>query len=180
MSGPAARSRPHLVTLGPQHEKAFFAYLEEYARTGEPTALPDVTPATYGMFLRMLRRHQRAAHMPPSFSPYRRFFLANADESALLGTCTFRFLPTYDVVNEGGHIGYGVAPSQRGQGYAKLMCRKMIRFGRIHGYRHILITCDLDNLASAHVIEACGGVLDDIRPIPGRAQPKKRYWVSER
>ena len=34
-----------------------------------------------------------------------------------------------------------------------------------------LLTCDVDNIASAKVIEANGGVLEDVRGV------KKRYWV---
>jgi predicted acetyltransferase len=38
------------------------------------------------------------------------------------------------------------------------------------------VTCDDDNLASATVIERCGGVLENIVPDDGRA-PKRRYWI---
>ncbi|HYN65972.1 MAG TPA: hypothetical protein VES93_03725 [Ornithinibacter sp.] len=34
-----------------------------------------------------------------------------------------------------------------------------------------LVTCDVDNVGSAKVIEANGGVLEDVRG------DKKRYWV---
>ena len=34
-----------------------------------------------------------------------------------------------------------------------------------------LVTCDVDNVGSAAVIEANGGVLEDVRGT------KKRYWV---
>jgi predicted acetyltransferase len=34
------------------------------------------------------------------------------------------------------------------------------------------VTCDVDNVGSARVIEANGGVLEDVRGV------KKRYWVS--
>jgi len=33
------------------------------------------------------------------------------------------------------------------------------------------VTCDDDNVASVRVIEACGGVLEDVRGV------KRRYWV---
>jgi predicted acetyltransferase len=34
-----------------------------------------------------------------------------------------------------------------------------------------LVTCDVDNVGSIGVIEAAGGVLEDVRGI------KRRYWV---
>jgi predicted acetyltransferase len=39
------------------------------------------------------------------------------------------------------------------------------------GIDPVLITCDDDNLASAAVIERCGGVVQDVRG------GKRRYWV---
>jgi predicted acetyltransferase len=40
------------------------------------------------------------------------------------------------------------------------------------GIERVLVTCDLDNTASARTIESCGGVLEDER------SGKRRYWVS--
>jgi predicted acetyltransferase len=44
----------------------------------------------------------------------------------------------------------------------------------------VLITCDDDNVASARVIEACGGHLE--RVVPGGESddgtPFRRYWID--
>ena len=39
------------------------------------------------------------------------------------------------------------------------------------GLDQVLITCDVDNVASRRVIESCGGAFEDRRGI------KLRYWV---
>lgn len=44
------------------------------------------------------------------------------------------------------------------------------------GIESALITCDEDNIASRRVIEAAGGVFEDMRTAPGE-KPKLRYWV---
>lgn len=41
------------------------------------------------------------------------------------------------------------------------------------------MTCDDGNVGSATVIECCGGVLEDIRPVAS-GSPKRRYWVPTR
>ena len=71
----------------------------------------------------------------------------------------------------GGHIGYDVRPSARRQGHATGMLQAVLPHTHALGIDPALVTCDDDNLASVKVIEACGGVLEDVR---GR---KRRYWV---
>ncbi len=71
----------------------------------------------------------------------------------------------------GGHIGYDVRPSARRQGHATGMLRAVLPHAHELGIDPALVTCDDDNLASVRVIEACGGVLEDVRGI------KRGYWV---
>ncbi|PVG83430.1 GNAT family N-acetyltransferase [Nocardioides gansuensis] len=71
----------------------------------------------------------------------------------------------------GGHIGYDVRPSARRRGHATAMLRAVLPYAHELGIDPALVTCDDDNVPSIRVIEACGGVLEDVR---GR---KRRYWV---
>jgi predicted acetyltransferase len=71
----------------------------------------------------------------------------------------------------GGHIGYDVRRSRRGEGHATAMLADALLVARDLGIDQALLTCDEDNLASRLVIERNGGVLEDIR------KGKFRYWV---
>jgi predicted acetyltransferase len=71
----------------------------------------------------------------------------------------------------GGHIGYDVRRSRRGQGHATAMLRAALAVARDLGIDRALLTCDEDNLASRTVIERNGGELEDTRG------GKLRYWV---
>jgi predicted acetyltransferase len=71
----------------------------------------------------------------------------------------------------GGHIGYDVRRSRRGQGHATAMLRDALRIAHGLGIERALLTCDEDNVASRAVIERNGGVLEDQRG------GKLRYWV---
>ena len=51
------------------------------------------------------------------------------------------------------------------------MLRAVLPHAHALGIESALLTCDEDNVASAKVIEAAGGVLEDRRGI------KLRYWV---
>jgi len=78
---------------------------------------------------------------------------------------------------EGGHVGYCVLPDQRRRGHASEMLRQAVVLMRARGVERILVTCDDDNVASAGVIEACGGVYEST--VEGRGGiPKRRYWIG--
>lgn len=76
----------------------------------------------------------------------------------------------------GGHVGYAVAPEHRRRGYASAMLRQSVELLAEGGVERVLVTCDVDNVGSAAVIEACGGVLEDVRTRGD--QTKRRYWIA--
>lgn len=79
----------------------------------------------------------------------------------------------------GGHIGYAVRPAHRRQGHAKEILRQSVEMLRDRGVDRILVTCDVDNLASARVIEAGGGVLEGVIPHIDPGEPaRRRYWIT--
>lgn len=89
-----------------------------------------------------------------------------------LGRIAIRHELTERLRRKGGHIGFDVRPTARRRGHGTAMLKAALPKARELGLRHVLITCDEDNLGSRGVIEANGGILefagDDIR----------RYWVA--
>ncbi len=76
-----------------------------------------------------------------------------------------------------GRIGYGVRPSARGHGVATWALHEALAECRdLLGLDRALLTCEVDNVASARTIERCGGVLEDI--VHAGDATIWRYWVS--
>ena len=80
------------------------------------------------------------------------------------------------LLKSGGHIGYGVRPSERKKGYATKMlalaldeCKKL-KIGKV------LITCDKNNLGSARTIQKNGGILEN--EIIDDGEILQRYWID--
>jgi predicted acetyltransferase len=94
-----------------------------------------------------------------------------ADAEEYLGRLTIRHRLTTHLLNVGGHIGYDVRPSARRRGHATAMLATALPVARRLGIDSALLTCDEDNAASRKVIEANGGVFEDMR------DGKLRYWV---
>lgn len=106
-------------------------------------------------------------HVPATF-----FWVADdADPTTYLGSVAVRHGLTPFLLEVGGHIGYSVRPSARRRGVATEALRLVLPHAAALGIDPALLTCDVDNVASAKVIEANGGVLEDVRG------DKKRYWV---
>ena len=61
----------------------------------------------------------------------------------------------------GGHIGYGIVPSERRHGYAKIPLALALPIARSIGIKKVLITCNDTNAGSAKTIESAGGVLEN-------------------
>ncbi len=77
----------------------------------------------------------------------------------------------------GGHIGYAVRPQFRRRGHATEILRQALVVARGEGVERVLVTCDDGNSASQHVIERCGGALEDAR-LTDNGKRTRRYWIG--
>ena len=97
----------------------------------------------------------------------------------MVGRASIRHELNADLAFRDGHIGYGVRPAFRRRGYATEILRQSLIIARSYGTGPVLLTCDDDNVASAAVIETCGGALERI--VPGSESddgvPFRRYWI---
>jgi predicted acetyltransferase len=72
------------------------------------------------------------------------------------------------------------ARAGRRRGYATEILRQSLVIARSYGLDRVLLTCDHDNVGSAAVTEACGGVLERVVPSDEADDgvPFRRYWIS--
>jgi predicted acetyltransferase len=108
------------------------------------------------------------------FVPATLYFLVY--KKRVLGAIHFRHELNEDLLQHGGNIGYGIRPSERGQGYAAKMLLILLDIVRSKGYKKVLITCSENNIASAKTIENANGILSDKIELGGEIT--SRYWIN--
>ncbi len=101
--------------------------------------------------------------------------LAAFEGDRIVGRGTVRHRVTPELLERGGHLGFGVVPLARRRGVATAILRGCVAHARARGIPRALVTCVETNLGSRRTIERAGGVLDDIRP---HADARVcRYWI---
>lgn len=99
-------------------------------------------------------------------------FFWMVEDSEFVGYLALRHTLTAYLLEEGGHVGYSVRPSRRREGHATRALGLSLPVAESLGIDRVLVACEQDNVASARTIEACGGVLEDVR------RGKRRYWID--
>jgi len=94
------------------------------------------------------------------------------DDAGFVGYLALRHTLTPLLLEEGGHIGFSVRQSRRGEGHATRALKLALPKAAALGLDRVLVTCDEDNEASRRTIERNGGVYEDSR------KGKRRYWID--
>ena len=79
---------------------------------------------------------------------------------------------------EGGHVGYSVKPSSRGQGVATQLLHVIKLIAQNKGIDNLLMICNKNNAPSRRVIEKSGGIKSEeyISGITGNMVEK--FWIK--
>ncbi|MBP2623946.1 GNAT family N-acetyltransferase [Streptococcus oricebi] len=126
---------------------------------------------TYEDWLELIAQHEQGENLPEDWLPAAQFVTFD-DQGRALGFLSIRLALNERTFVEGGHVGYSIRPSERGQGLGKEQLRLGLLEAKKLGLEHLLITCDEDNLASKQVILANGGQYDN------KIEGVERYWLD--
>ena len=103
-------------------------------------------------------------------------FLLTDDSGAVLGAVHIRHRLNERLFFSGGHIGYGVRPSERRKGHAETMLSLALPEAKRLGIGRALVTCSKSNTGSARTILHCGGVLEN--EVSENGKQVQRYWIE--
>jgi len=168
-----------LVEPALEYEAAFREFYEQmHAENPHVPGLFGFEPnGDFAAYVARVRGWARGDGLPDGFVPATTWWLVDP-AGRILGVANLRHALTKHLLHEGGHIGYSVRPSERCKGYATRMCAMILEKCREIGTERALITCDKDNIASARVIQKCGGVLENEVISERTGKIKQRYWID--
>ena len=110
---------------------------------------------------------------PEGKCPGIEYFLIRENDDKLIGMINLRWDLTEDMLQHGGHIGYGIRPTERRKGYNKINLYLCLLKARELGLDKVLLTAYDTNPGSVKTILALGGVLENkIEDNLGR------YWID--
>ena len=90
--------------------------------------------------------------------PSRTYFLIRENDNKIIGMINIRLTLNERLSKFGGHIGYGIRPTERGKGYNKINLYLGLKVCDEYGIDKVFLDADLNNEASWKTMEALGGI----------------------
>ncbi len=87
------------------------------------------------------------------------YFLVRESDNKIIGMINIRLYLDEKLAKSGGHIGYGIRPTERRKGYNKMNLYLGLKVCHEHNLEEVLLFCNEDNKASYKTMEALGGIL---------------------
>ncbi|MBP6466450.1 MAG: GNAT family N-acetyltransferase [Fusobacteriaceae bacterium] len=159
-------------------ELDYLIYIKEWEDSGEKIVPMASARAeiSFDDFLKRMRERETDKVREKGLVPATLYFLVD-EKNKICGALDIRHELNEYLEKFGGHIGYGIAPSERKKGYGKIQLKLGLEKAKKIGLKKVLITCDDNNIGSAKTIEACGGIYNDTLA-DAEANRIKRYFVE--
>lgn len=129
----------------------------------------------FSLMVDKLNGYIHGVGLPDGYVECSTFWLVN-NEHKILGAIDIRHRLNDFLTFRGGHIGYGIRPSERKKGYASMMLSLALKECEKIGLTKVLITCSKSNIGSAKTIINNGGVLYSEDTDNGEVF--QRYWIN--
>ncbi len=165
-----------LVKPNNKYETHYHEMMQDWYRTGEEL-VPFPLEYEYSDFEAFVDRLNKASLVPENegWVCCSTFWLFNEDD-VLVGVSNIRHELTDRLMQEGGHIGFGIRPGYRRRGYAtKILELSLVETKKL-GIDKVLVTCDKPNIASGKTILKNGGMLWKEHEFEGVV--KQLYWIT--
>ena len=94
----------------------------------------------------------------PDRVPALTYFLVREQDKKIIDMVNIRLYLNERLERKGGHIGYGIRPTERRKGYNKINLYRTLEVCEEQGIEEVVLDCNKDNLASSHTMLALGGV----------------------
>ena len=169
-----------MVEVSKEHEAEALRYKRDYIEHGEAHINGSGGFIRYPDYDAWLLSIEQAKCRPANEreTPATTYFTVRASDGKIVGTIQLRHHLTDELLHDGGSIGYGICPSERGKGYGARQLALLLPKARALGLARVLITCLKSNRASAAVAMRNGGVLGGEGYDVERDAATEMYWID--
>ena len=111
--------------------------------------------------------------------PGETFFLIRKEDNKIVGMINIRYNLNETMLKFGGHIGYGIRPTERRKGYNKInLYLGLIKAQEKFNLDKVMLDCSVDNIGSDKTIQALGGILERCEIDPSDNTLTNVYWIN--
>lgn len=157
-------------------------YIEEHLKYNSSlhgTSGLDKEYLNYENWLHKMELLSNLETCPNNLCPGREYFLIRESDNKLIGMINLRWNLNEWMLTNGGHIGYGIRPTERRKGYNKISLYLCLLKAKEIGLDKVLLTASDNNLGSVKTIQALGGVLENkITDYEDKNILMGRYWIN--
>ncbi len=133
-------------------------------------------PTDFSQMVDSLHEQARGENLPDGWVPDSTYWLVDKRKK-VIGVANIRHALTEKLLYEGGHIGYGIRPSERRKGFAVKLLALSLEKAKELGIDRALVVCDDTNVGSKKTILRNGGIRDDDH-IEEDGNVVNRFWID--
>ncbi|MBU4484959.1 GNAT family N-acetyltransferase [bacterium] len=162
-----------------EFKSSYLELISEFEDAGKPLVpfLLQLPTDNFSGLIKMLKECEEGIGIQDGWVSHSTYWLVR-NKSHIVGVSNLRHKLTPNLRREGGHIGYGIRPSDRRKGYATIILRETVKKAAKRGLKKVLVTCNKDNTGSVKTILNNGGQLDSEEFLEKEGWSVQRYWIS--
>ena len=149
---------------------------DEYPFEGV-SMLKKVLDKSFEEFFDNLEINKHIDEIYPAYANQTTYVLTDENDH-IYGLANLRHELKGKLIEIGGHIGYGIRPSERRKGYATIQLGLLLEKLKELNIEQALITCRENNIGSKKAMEKFIGKADTLVPSMHEGIMEYRYWID--
>lgn len=172
------RNLLQLVSPSFHLKEEYLSFYTEWEKSGEKKIpwVIEQNPHPFEQMVQFLQDHAEGKNLPENWVADSTYWLID-ETNRVLGVVNIRHSLSEFLLNSGGHIGYGIRPSERRKGYATKLLALSLQKAKELGIDQALVVCDEDNAGSFQTIIKNGGIADNDF-VEEDGVVVKRFWIQ--
>lgn len=139
--------------------------------------LKKVLNDSFEQFYDDLETNKHIDEINPNFANQTTYVLTD-DNGHIYGLANLRHELKGNLREIGGHVGYGIRPTERGKGYGTIQLGLLLEKMKELNIEQALITCRENNIGSKKTMEKFIGQSDTLVPSMHEGIMEYRYWID--